>query len=101
MRGEMILSLGVDFKWPRVAVDPYINLKLPILNNVAVHSIRNPMYGAVVARQVAMRKGTSPISDPQEIAELLKGILPTLEVDKEYFPDLIIAGKEQHCRPRC
>ena len=78
---------------PLLAVDPYINLKLPILNNVAVHSIRNPMYGAVVARQVAMRKGTSPISDPQEIAELLKRIIPTLDVDKEYFPDLIIAGK--------
>ena len=78
---------------PLLAVDPYINLKPPILNYVAVHSIRNPMYGAVAARQVAMKKGASPISDPQEIAELLKGIIPTLDVDKEYFPDLIIAGK--------
>jgi hypothetical protein len=51
---------------------------------------RNPIYGAVIARQVRLKKGEAILADPHKIKEAIA----KSPIKCEIPPDLIIAGKD-------
>lgn len=71
--------------------DPYVE-NLFKVNPSLEYKIRNPMYGAVLARQVRLEGKSEILSNPDEIDKLIKEDLQDLVLNRDYAPDLIIAG---------
>ena len=56
-------------------------------------SIKNPMYGMILARNVSRAEGKPNLTDPTEVKEAIEEILPTIATEPGYEPDLLLLSE--------
>lgn len=84
---------------PLEAIEPYFHLpRGTVVANLPLPPLRNPMFGAIIARRVAVKKNELPLQEGSKIvAELRKD----KSTKPPPGPDLVIAGENCVLLPSC
>ncbi len=75
-----------------IGYDPYVqNFPLRVEPSIE-YKTRNHMFGGIFARHVRRNESSPILNDPSEIDKLIKGVIERHNFEKDFSPDLIVAG---------
>jgi hypothetical protein len=95
-RVKKLVSQRKQVSWSYL--DPYVE-RLGLVDETPewLPKYRNPPFGMVVSRRVALKKPSSVVEDSERIH---KGLLASSDIEKSAFvPDIIVCGRHNIMRP--